>query len=167
MPYPSSTPIITADTFRADLPEFLDKAIYLDSWINYWLAVATIMLNACRWGNALQLGTEQFVAHHIVLEAQQVQTGQAGGWPGISKGAISSETPGEVSVSYDTVPTLEEGAGHWNLTVYGSRFIRLARLMGAGPLQIGPGGMCAGGIPGTGGGAAWSGPNCLPGWFGS
>jgi hypothetical protein len=164
------TPIVTAVQFRVNYPEFADKTKYQDATINYWLVVATLMLNPNRWGNLLQLATELFVAHEIVLETQAIQAGQAGGWPGISRGAINSETPGEVSVSYETVATLEEGGGNWNLTVYGTRLYRWIRMAGAGPIQVGPG--CGGGagtVPGSndGSGVAWPGPNCLPGWFGS
>src|SRR5208282_2001507 len=94
---------------------------------------------------------------------------RTGGWPGISKGAISSEAAGAVNISYDTQVTMEEDAGHWNNTVYGTRFIRICKMHGAGPVQIGPGLGLAGTVPGynTNVGRAWSGPNCAPGIFGS
>jgi len=55
-------------------------------------------------------------------------------------------------------------AGHWNLTVYGTRFIRFAKMFGAGPIQIG-----IGYNPSPFGGPAWPGPDCNPGFtnFGS
>jgi len=158
------TPIVTAKQFTSDYPEFADPGTYPVSSINYWLTVATILLNPARWGTALQLGVELFVAHELVLEAQALQTGQAAGWPGISKGAINSESPGEVTVSYDTAIALEADGGNWNLTVYGSRFLRWARMAGAGPVQVGPGGGSGmtGVVPGTDFGPAWSGPDCKP-----
>lgn len=148
MPTITATPPITADQFRTDYPEFQDKTKYPDSAVNYWLAVATLMLNAGRWCDILNLGIALFVAHNLVLEAQAQTAAVAGGWPGVSKGAISGETAGSVTVNYDSSMTLEEGAGHWNLTVYGTRFIWLVNQVGAGPVQVGPCGDASGVIPG-------------------
>lgn len=158
-------------TFRADLPEFANVTVYSDSMVTYWLNIAVLMLNPGRWGtDLLPHGLEQFMAHNIVLEKQALDTAGTGGWPGLAKGNISSESPGAVSLSYDTSVALEENAGHWNYTVYGQRFIKLARMMGAGGIQVGAGNGNNGAIgSGTGGNAAqgWSGPNTAPGWLGS
>ena len=64
--------------------------------------------------------------------------------------------------SYDTATASEEGAGFWNLTVYGQEYIRQARMVGAGPLTVnsddsaiaGPGGLAA--YAGPGWGAPWA-----------
>ena len=164
------TPAVTIAQFRIDFPEFADSKQYPDSAITYWLAVATLLLNPCRIPpEIIILAAELYIAHNILLEAMDTQTALAGGWPGVNKGVVNSETPGEVTVSYDTAPSVEPDAGHWNLTRYGTRFIRLARMAGAGPVQVGPG--CS--LPGTlsdanvGTGLAWSGPDCRPGKFGS
>jgi hypothetical protein len=116
----------------------------------------------------LVVGVEMFVAHNLVIDAMNTDTAQIGGWPGIAKGMVSSESPGAVSINYDTQPVMEDGGGNWNLTTYGTRFLRLARMMGAGPIQIGPCGFGgSGSVPGYGGdGPAWWGPNCRPGVFG-
>jgi hypothetical protein len=167
MPITSTTPVVTPQQFVADYPEFSDSAKYTVSSMNYWLAVATLLLNPNRFdANTLILATELYVAHNLVIEAQAQDTAKAGGWPGITKGVINSESAGAVTVSYDTAPVIEERAGHWNLTVYGLRFIRLAKLFGAGPIQVGPGFGAPGTVPGSDFGSAWSGPNCKPGWFG-
>lgn len=161
--------IVNPNKFRNDFSEFTDTTAYPDSLIRFWMGVASIFLNRSRWCDALCIGAELYVAHMIVLEKKDVDAASAGGWPGISKGAINSEAAGQVTVSYDTAVTLDETGGHWNLTVYGSRFLRMAKMFGAGPIQVGP----CGGSPGTvwgadnGSGPAWSGPPCLPGWLGS
>lgn len=169
-PIVSITPIVNAEQFVGDFPEFKDSSKYPQESISYWLAVATVLLDPCRWGSMLQIGVELLVAHELVVEAQAQDTALVGGWPGVSKGPISAESPGAVSLSYDSEPALEIEGGNWNLTVYGTRFLRWARMAGAGPLQVSPGcGVGAGTVPGANGGsgAAWSGPNCKPGWFGS
>jgi hypothetical protein len=167
-------PVVTINQFRADYPEFKDAAIYPDSMLRYWLGVASLLLNPGRWCDMLGVATELFVAHNCVLEAEAQQTSLAGGFPGKSKGAITAQGAGSVSLSYDAAIVLEADAGHWNLTIYGSRFIRLAKMFGAGPIQIGP--SCGFGdglfLFGGGGGiggftmpSAWVGPWPMPGMW--
>lgn len=134
---------VTAAQLRTDFPEFADTTLYPDSGINFWLNIAGNMLNASRFGNLLDVGTELFTAHNIVLERQAQAAALNGAPPGIQQGPISSKGVDKVSISYDTQAAIELEAGHWNLTVYGTRFIKLARMFGAGPVQIGAG--CGGG----------------------
>lgn len=149
---------------RADFPEFSSTQSYPDSTINYWLNVAGLMLNQSRWGTMLNTGIELYAAHNIVLEAQASMTTAVGGIPGVSKGPVSGESIDKGSVSYDSVTASEAGAGNWNLTTYGTRFIRLARMFGAGGIQVG-----IGYNPNPLNAGAWSGPDCTPGFtnFGS
>jgi hypothetical protein len=158
-PFTQVTLIITAAQFRRVYREFADTNLYPDSAVNYWLAVASLMLNPCRWDNMLPLGAALYAAHNLVLEVKAQSTALAGGWPGVSKGAITSENAGAVSISYDNSKTLEEDGGHWNLTEYGVRFLRMAKMFGAGPIQIGP---CVGAPGSVGFGNAWTGPMIWP-----
>lgn len=123
--------------FRADFAEFGNEIAFPDLAIANWLNLAILMLNADRWGAAIDVGLELFTAHNLVLEAKASKAVASGGIPGMSTGPVSSQGAGDVSVSYDVGAGLEDDAGHWNLTVYGTRFIRMARMMGAGPVQIG------------------------------
>jgi hypothetical protein len=143
---------ITAERFRADFPEFCDKEVFLPSQIDYYLRLAYMMLNPQRWGNTIDFGAGLFVAHNVALEAKQQAVAASGGIPGASSGIISSKSVDKVSISYDTASGLQADAGHWNLTLYGTRFIRLARMMGSGPIQVGIG------MAPSGSGGAWSGP---------
>lgn len=156
----------TAAQFRADFPEFEDSGVYSDGSISFWLNLAygttaqpIGLLPPQRWAERLDVGAELFVAHNIVLEKQAMDAAASGGAPGISQGPIGSKSVGPVSIGYNTQAALELDAGHWNLTVYGTRFVWLAKIAGAGPLQE-PGGC---GPPGTGG--AWAGPPLWPGWY--
>lgn len=158
------TPVVTPAQFRVDFPEFQDTTKYTQGTVQYWLVIATLLMNAERWANLLTLAIELFTAHNMVLESMAQSTAAIGGWPGISRGAISGESAGQVNVSYDSAPTLEEGAGNFNLTIYGTRLYQLMQMFGAGPIQIGPGA----GLPGTVGAGwtqdspGWQGPNCTP-----
>jgi hypothetical protein len=158
------TPPINSATFRTDFPEFADANDYPDSSINYWLAIATIMIVAPRWGRMLVFAIESYTAHNLVLEKQAQDAASLHAWPGISKGVISAETPGAVSVNYDSSMTLEEEGGFWNLTTFGTRFLHLARLAGMGPMQVGPACGCPGTVPGAQNdlGQAYSGPSMIP-----
>jgi hypothetical protein len=157
--------MITGAQFVIDFPEF-DTSNQTDptapvftSAITFWLVVAYKMLNADRWGDMLDLGAELFTAHNVVLEALAKRNMDTGNIPGVATGAIAGMGAGDVTISYNTAAVLELGAGHWNYTVFGQRFIHMANLMGSGPLQIGPGWGCGSGYlngpgwPGPGGGS--------------
>lgn len=161
---------ITPASFRADLPEFADAVAYPDTAIVYWAALGTMLVSVDRWGpgavvptsppsTLYDFGLELFVAHNLALEKPAVETAENGGAPGLSQGPISSKSVAGVSVSYDTSAGLEPDAGHWNLTIYGTRFIRMLRMCGAGPIQI------TGSAPAyAGAGGAWLGPLPWGGW---
>lgn len=125
-----------AAKFRANFPEFADAAQYPDTQVNYWLEFGALMLRPQRWGEALSYGLEFFAAHNLALWRQDMNAARKGGVPGLSMGATSSKAVDKVSVSYDQNVGLVEGAGHWNLTIYGKQFIQFARMMGAGGVQL-------------------------------
>ena len=130
---------VTVASFRADFTEFSDVGIYSDSDVQFWLKYALLLLNADRWKSLLDLGTELFIAHNLVLEQQAKAAAANGGAPGISTGMVSAKSVDKVSISYDTNSALEKDAGQWNLTTYGTRYYRMMRMFGAGPIQVGIG----------------------------
>ncbi|QEE24583.1 DUF4054 domain-containing protein [Rhodanobacter glycinis] len=125
-----------AAQFRTDFPEFADAAIYPDATVNLWLGVAQVTLSADRWGALLDLGTELFIAHHLAVGAGNTKAAAAGGIPGSAGGVVSSKSVDKVSVSYDTAAGTLEGGDFWNRTTYGIEFLRYARMMGAGGIQL-------------------------------
>lgn len=153
---------VTIASFRQDFPEFDDSSLYPDSGITYYLNLAGLLLNVQRWSTILDFGTAMFVAHNLVLERKAQAEAENGAPPGVSTGPVSSKSVDKVSISYDTTAGLDEGAGHWNETIYGKRFIHLARMIGTGPLQIGIG--CSNNPLSSAN--AWAGPYPYPGWFG-
>jgi len=130
------TPVLSAQ-FRVDFPEFTDSVKYPDSVVTFWLKVASKLINECRWGDSANLGSELFAAHNIVLEAQAMQQVAFGGLPGLSPGILNSKSVDKVASGYDTANAALPGAGHWNLTVYGTRYRYFAGLFGAGGIQLG------------------------------
>lgn len=130
---------VVAATFREHFLEFASETKFPDATIAYWLTVAGLLLNASRWTTLLDLGTELFLAHQMVLEAQAVAAAKKGGMPGVQIGVLNSKSVDKVSAGYEVSASLDPTAGHWNMTTYGMRFVQLSRLIGMGPIQVGVG----------------------------
>lgn len=130
---------VTVASFRSAFPEFADATVYTDASVQMWLSASVSLLSPERWGDLLDLGTSLFVAHNIVLGAMNARAASKGGSPGSGGGVTASKAVDKVSVSYDTGAATIEGAASWNLTTYGTRYLQLARMVGAGGLQISPG----------------------------
>lgn len=127
---------VTPASFRQDYPEFADTTAFPDSGVAYWITVAGNLLNACRFQNMLDVATELFVAHHLVLERQAQKSAAGGAVPGLSTGPVASKTVGPITQAYDTTAGIFEDAGPWNLTTYGTRLYNLFMMFGAGPIQV-------------------------------
>lgn len=143
---------VTVQSFREHYPEFTDQAMYPDATVAYWLSLAGMLLNATRWANVIDVGYELFTAHNIVLEAIAAKEAANGAPPGGQVGPANNKSVDKVSIGFDVASGVELDAGHWNLTTYGTRFIKLARMFGAGPIQVGAG------VPGAYDSGAWPGP---------
>lgn len=128
---------VTPSSFRANFPEFTSATDYPDATVNYWLGIGGKLLRPDRWCDMLDHGLELFVAHHLVLARQAVQSAALGDTPGANTGVTTSEAVDKVSVSYDAgSTTLDANAGHWNATTYGVQFLMLARTAGSGGWQL-------------------------------
>lgn len=161
--------MINAATFRKSFPEFSVDTAYANSVIDYWIAIGEMMgMNKCLWGEGsktassppttpFDFGLELFVAHNIALERKQLNASAAGGVPGEATGPTASKSVGQVSISYATSEAAEPNAGHWNLTTYGQRFVRLLRQFGSVPLLYG-----VPSEPPPFSGPAWPGPYPFP-----
>lgn len=128
---------VTLVSFRQAFPAFASPVDYPEPMVTLWLDTATQLVNASRWGALTDLGVQLAAAHYLAIESKAAKSGQAGQTPGGSVGILTSKSAQGVSGSYDVSTATEKDAGHWNMTTYGLRFYRLAKLMGAGPLQIG------------------------------
>lgn len=122
--------------FRAAFPEFADTEKYTTDQIQFWVDLAVLQVTECIWKRAWSKGVSLYVAHEITLAAQNEKAASFGGVPGVSGGIANTKTVGGATIGYDTVVTSEKDAGYWNLTNYGKQFIRLARIFGAGAIQL-------------------------------
>jgi hypothetical protein len=129
---------VTPATFRADFPEFADQTKYPDPLVQFWLNLAYNLMRpaSCRWGDILSQGVELYVAHNLSLQGQNQKQGTSGGAPGTGVGALSSKSVGSVSAGYDVAAGTVKDGGNFNLTNYGTRFLNLVNMIGAGPIQI-------------------------------
>ena len=119
---------VTPSSFRAEFPSFSDVTAYPDAQIQFWLTAAGNLLPSDRWDTLLDTGTALFAAHQLTIMKP--------GSSGAIVGPVNSKAVGPVSVGYDTSKITLDDAGHWNGSVYGLQFYQLARMMGAGGMQI-------------------------------
>lgn len=159
-PCPPGPPPITVAYLRSVFPEFASAVKYPDEQVNFWLMYAAIFLPRHRWRQAIGLGTLLFVAHNLVLGGLAAAEGAKGAPPSMTVGPIVSKTVGDLTINYDAALGMLEQDGHWSMTSYGTRFVKLARQMGNGWVQIGIGHAPIG-SPGSVGypmGLPWVGP---------
>lgn len=153
-----STPTVTVAEFRANFPEFSSQVTYPDSLVNFWLTFALRLLNQCRWLDIYTMGVQLFVAHNLALEKQAQDSAKTGATPGVTTGPVSGKGVGKVRVDYASAEATISGAGHWNLTTYGTRYLYFARIVGMGPIQVN-----VGATPLYNSNSAWAGPYPGPG----
>ena len=127
---------MTPTDLRTNFPEFASATDYPDGQIQFWLNMAGVQLNIAAWADLLDMGTQLYVAHHLVLGARDRKAAAVGGAPGGSSGPQASKSVDKVSVSYDTGTATIENAGNWNLTSYGTQFYQLMRMVGMGGRQL-------------------------------
>jgi hypothetical protein len=141
---------VTVASFREAFPEFKNEGTYPDAEVAFWMQLGLLLLNAARWGSLLDFGHQLFMAHNLSLQFNANLAARTGQNPGFVIGAVTSGSVDKVSYSRDPGQAMDPKNGHWNLSTYGIRYIRLVRMVGAGPMQVG--------VPLGGDDAAWSGP---------
>ena len=133
---PPPTCDVTLRQFRQMFPEFADSSVFLDEQVQPWLSLANQSLNPWRWRQYYARGVGLMVAHELALSRMAQLQAQRGGAPGFGIGMVASKAVNGVSVSYNTSIGIVEGGADLNLTIYGMQLLRLARLIGTGPVQV-------------------------------
>jgi len=150
---------LTTTQFRAMFAEFSDTTKFPDPMIQVWLDQAPV--DPCVWQDRYQLGQGLWAAHELKKFGPG---GLTSGGPNSGVGGIvSNKAVGPVSVGYDNSIGEEDGAGSYNLTIYGRQFWSILRLLPIGPIQVGPAAPPLYPLAGGGGGGAWIGPWPFPG----
>ncbi|WP_427183534.1 DUF4054 domain-containing protein [Bordetella bronchialis] len=122
--------------FRQDFPEFADETAYPDAEVTFFSGLAEQLLPECRWGTVWTYAVELFTAHQLVVARRNQQTAGAGGAPGAVSGPTTAKAVDKVSVSYDAAAVTLEDGGFWNMSSYGIQLLQLARMFGAGGIQL-------------------------------
>jgi Protein of unknown function (DUF4054) len=128
---------VTPPILRTTFPAFADVVAYPDPQIQFWIDLAAYLHDPGRWGELLDYGVQLFVAHNLTLEISNTRAGQVGAVPGQVTGAVTSGSVDKVSYSRDPGAAMDPASGHWNLSTYGLRYVRLIRMVGAGPVHVG------------------------------
>lgn len=129
----------TPTVFRLQFPVFQSTLAYPETQVSFYIKLGFKLLSAGRWGDILNEGIALFTAHFLALD-KLAQSGAGGsGAPGTAVGIVNSGSVDKVSYGKDIASVMEENAGHWGMTTFGLQFLRFARMMGAGPIQVGVG----------------------------
>jgi hypothetical protein len=123
--------------FRQNFTEFSDAARYPAAMIAAWSAQVERITSVDIYGDSYAFAVELGTAHFLTTAAMNVSASMNGGAPGSVGGVVSSKSVGDVSVAYDaSIGTMGDDAGQWNATTYGRQYLTLARLFGAGCVQL-------------------------------
>jgi hypothetical protein len=132
-------------TFRGHFPEFADTTNYPDTMVQFFLDLGGVMCRATRWCELRQLGCELVCAHFLALRQYALLKSMPQGItgvsiatavPGLNTGIPQSKSVSKVSVSMNLDLTKMEGAGPWNLTVYGQQYYWWLQIIGAPPTEM-------------------------------
>ncbi len=122
---------VTVADFRTAFPAFKSPAQWPAEEIQFWLDLGVRLMDAYRWGDTISYGLQLFVAHNLALGFMSDQGSGGGQAPGQVVGPVSSASVDKVSYSRNASAAMDPANGHWNLTTYGLRYIRLVNMFGA------------------------------------
>lgn len=127
-------------TFIAGFPEFADTTKYPVATFNFWAPQADVNAG---WQSRMQpsqvtLAQCLYVAHNLALAAKAAADAAAGKTVGEVTGALTSKSIDKVAASYNPTSTIE-GAGPYNLTIYGQRFYQMLQGLNTAMYVPGPG----------------------------
>lgn len=123
---------VTPESFRISRPEFSSETDYPDATIAAQIASAELRMKSDVWGDLRDQGIELLVAHNLTMSMRARKNAAASS----AGGLVASKSVDKVSISYDTSTHTYQGAGAFNLTIYGIEFWQLANMMGAGGWQL-------------------------------
>jgi hypothetical protein len=127
-------------TFRSHFPAFADPTLYPDPQVQVFLNLGEQMCSAWVWGQFQAIGEELVCAHFLAMMAYAMGGAGlvpgVGAVPGLARGIQTSKSVSKVSVGYNPQLTAVDGAGPWNLTVYGQMFAWWWRIVGAPPHEM-------------------------------
>lgn len=128
--------MLNESSFRESMPMFADTNLYPAAKFNFYLNMGKKLLPESRWDDLLDEGLTFFIAHYLTLYQRSMDAVATGGDAGQVTGNETSKSVDSVSYSVDVSSVLLTDAGHWNQTTFGIQFLQLARMIGAGGIQL-------------------------------
>lgn len=127
----TDNPEYTSDNFLRAYPQF---SILDISVVDAWVGIAHQCVKYSLWDKTWELGMGLFIAHFLTLYQQTIEEdlGNPVLSRGLSKGLITSESVGGMSVSYDLSSFTSEfdGWGTFKQTIFGQQYVHFLQMMG-------------------------------------
>lgn len=127
----NDNPEYTSDNFLMAYPQF---SILDTSVVDAWVGIAHQCVKYSLWDKTWELGMGLFIAHFLTLYQQTIEEdlGNPVLSKGLSKGLITSESVGGMSVSYDLGSFTSEfdGWGTFKQTIFGQQYVHFLQMMG-------------------------------------
>lgn len=127
----TDNPEYTSDNFLRAYPQF---SILGTSVVDAWVGIAHQCVKYSLWDKTWELGMGLFIAHFLTLYQQTIEEdlGNPVLSKGLSKGLITSESVGGMSVSYDLGSFTSEfdGWGTFKQTIFGQQYVHFLQMMG-------------------------------------
>ena len=127
----TDNPEYTSDNFLRAYPQFsmLDTSV-----VDAWVGIAHQCVKYSLWDKTWELGMGLFIAHFLTLYQQTIEEDLVNPVlsKGLSKGLITSESVGGMSVSYDLGSFTNEfdGWGTFKQTIFGQQYVHFLQMMG-------------------------------------
>ena len=128
--------MLNESSFRESMPMFADTNLYPTAQFNFYLNMGKKLLPESRWDDLLDEGLTFFVAHYLTRYLRSMDAADMGGDAGQVVGNETSKSVDSVSYSVDVSSVSLTDAGHWNQTTFGVQFLQMARMVGAGGIQL-------------------------------
>ena len=127
----TDNPEYTSDNFITAYPQF---SILDTSVVDAWVGIAHQCVKYSLWDKTWELGMGLFIAHFLTLYQQTIEEDLVNPVlsKGLSKGLITSESVGGMSVSYDLSSFTSEfdGWGTFKQTIFGQQYVHFLQMMG-------------------------------------
>lgn len=129
---PGTVYALSAQPPGGALQSLTKNGYFLVPGVDYTLTQATVTLAAPTVAGDALLATWPVP---LQVSTAQVYTGAQVAAQALAGGIQTSKSVGDVSVSYQTLTSLEDW-GQWNLTLYGQQLATMAKVVGSGPMVI-------------------------------
>lgn len=127
----TDNPEYTSDNFLRAYPQF---SILGTSVVDAWVGIAHQCVKYSLWDKTWELGMGLFIAHFLTLYQQTIEEDLVNPVlsKGLSRGLITSESVGGMSVSYDLSSFTNEfdGWGTFKQTIFGQQYVHFLQMMG-------------------------------------